>query len=123
MTIQEVVKNITDRIQTTANVKTIYGEPITADGKTIIPVARVRYGFGVGGGSQAPESPSEDGERPQESAGGGGGGGVEVTPVGFIEITAGETRFVSFEDKRRIIRAVVIGLLLGLFLLRKRRRS
>ncbi len=46
MTIQELFQTISERIQTAASVKTVYGDPIAAEGKTIIPVARVRYGFG-----------------------------------------------------------------------------
>ena len=52
MSIQELIQSISERVQTTASVKAVYGEPITAEGKTIIPVARVRYGFGGGGGTQ-----------------------------------------------------------------------
>ena len=35
-----------------ASVKSVYGEAISANGKTIIPVARVAYGFGGGRGSK-----------------------------------------------------------------------
>ena len=122
MSIQELIQSISERVQTTASVKAVYGEPITAEGKTIIPVARVRYGFGGGGGTQDDAPSSESGETPQQTIGGGGGGAAEVSPVGFIEITPDETRYVSFEDRRRVIRALVIGLLLGIFLLRRRRR-
>ena len=121
MSIQELIQSISERVQTTASVKAVYGEPITAEGKTIIPVARVRYGFGGGGGTQKVE-PGSDSGTPKQNVGGGGGGGVEVSPVGFIEITPEETRYVSFEDRRRVIKALVIGLLLGIFLLRRRRR-
>ena len=121
MSIQELIQSISERVQTTASVKAVYGEPITAEGKTIIPVARVRYGFGGGGGTQEVKPGSEPG-TPKQNVGGGGGGGVEVSPVGFIEITPEETRYVSFEDRRRVIKALVIGLLLGIFLLRRRRR-
>ncbi len=119
MTIQELFQTISERVQTAASVKTVYGDPIAAEGKTIIPVARVRYGFGGGGGSAVGP---EDGERPQ-GTGGGGGGAVEVTPAGFIEITTGEVRYVSFEERRRIVRATVFGMLVALFLLRRRRRG
>ncbi len=51
MTIQELFQTISERVQRTASVKTVYGDPIAAEGRTIIPVARVRYGFGGGGGS------------------------------------------------------------------------
>ena len=120
MTIQELFKSITERIQTNASVKTVYGDPISAEGKTIIPVARVRYGFGAGGGRRGAIA-SEDGESPPET-GGGGGGGVEVSPVGLIEITPGETRYISFEDRRRVIRAILLGTLAGILFLRRRRR-
>ena len=119
MSIQELFQTISERIQTGASVKTVYGDPIAAEGKTIIPVARVRYGFGGGGGRS---EGSEDGERPQ-GKGAGGGGGVEVTPTGFIEVTTGEARYVSFEERRRIVRAIVFGVLIALFLLRRRRRG
>ncbi len=122
MAIQDMLKGIAERVRETANVRTVYGDPVTAEGKTIIPVARVRYGFGGGGGSGSQGDDSDEGKGSQ-GTGGGGGGGIEVTPVGFIEITAGETRYVSFEERRRVVRAVVIGLIVGFFLLRKRLRK
>ena len=35
----------------TANVKAVYGEPIAAQGKTVIPVAKIIYGYGGGAGT------------------------------------------------------------------------
>ncbi len=122
MAIQDVFRSVTDRLQDTATVRTIYGEPIVADGRTIIPVARVRFGFGGGGGNQVSPVESDNGDKPSQSTGAGGGGGGEVIPVGYIEITAGETRFVSFEERRRIVRTVIFGLLAAIWLLRRRRR-
>ena len=122
VSVPDIFRNVAERLQTSAGVKTVFGDPVPAEGKTIIPVARVRYGFGGGGGS-APHPDSEPGSEDQrEALGGGGGGGIEVTPIGFIEITAGETRYISFEERRRIVRTLVIGALLALFLLRRRRR-
>ncbi len=122
MSIQEIFNNITERIQSTASIKAVYGDPITAEGRTIIPVARVCYGFGAGGGGRAFASPSADGEEPQQDLGGGGGGGVGVSPVGIIEITTEETRFISFEERQQTTRAVMLGLLVAFLLLRGRRR-
>ena len=120
--VPDIFRNVADRLQTSAGVKTVFGDPVSAEGKTIIPVARVRYGFGAGGGPM-PQTGLEPGSENQDEAlGGGGGGGIEVTPVGFIEITPGETRYVSFEERRRIVRTLVIGVLLALFPLRRRRR-
>ena len=45
--------------------KTIFGDPISANGKTIVPVAKVRYGFGAGTGRKSPDN--------EEGFGGGGG--------------------------------------------------
>ena len=123
MPIQELFKSISERVQSTASVKAVYDEPISAEGKTIIPVARVVYGFGAGGGSQSGQPASDDGGEPLQAVGGGGGGGVSVTSLGFIEVTASETRFVSFEERRRIVRALVLGAVVGIFLPRRRRRQ
>jgi len=46
-------------------VKTIYGDPISTNGKTIMPVAKFRYRFGVGSGRKAQDN--------EEGSGGGGG--------------------------------------------------
>ena len=121
MVVQDLVKNISERIQSTASVKAVYGDPITAEGKTIIPVARVRYGFGAGGGTIGIDATSEEGKSPQDS-GGGGGGGVEVSPIGYIEVTAEDTYFISFEERRKIVKAALFGLLIGTLLARRRRR-
>ena len=118
--VPEIFRKVTERLETSASVKTVYGEPMSIEGKAIIPVARVRYGFGAGGGSVS--SGRENSDSGAENSGGGGGGGIEVTPVGIIEITAGETRFIPFEEKRRIVRALVIGTLIALFLLLRRKR-
>jgi hypothetical protein len=40
-----------------------------------------------------------------------------------LEITADETRFISFEDRKRVIRALLLGSLVAFILLRRRRRK
>ena len=119
MTPQNIFKTISERLQTAATVKTVYGDPVVAEGKTIIPVARVRFGFGAGfgEGDTGGEGVSGDAEADK---GGGGGGGVEVRPVGFIEITPGETRYVSIEGGRTAARLAFLGLLVAFLLLMRR---
>lgn len=120
MALQEVLSNISEKIQNTATVKIVYGDPVSAEGKTIIPVAKVRYGFGGGGGwGTMPDQSEDDSDSDHSGAGGGGGGGMEVRPIGFIEITTGETRFVSFEDKRRAAKVGIFGMVLGFLLVRR----
>ncbi len=93
VSISDTLNRITDRIQVAATTKTVYGEPVSVEGKTLIPVAKVRYGFGAGGSGDAESNPGE-----------GGGGGVEVVPIGVIEITPGETRYISLEGPRVFIK-------------------
>jgi len=96
-----------------ASVKSVYGEAIAANGKTIIPVARVAYGFGGGRGRKHQEADAE---------GEGGGGGVYAVPIGVVEVTDTETRFVPLHDKRALAGAVLVGFCLGAFWARMRRK-
>jgi len=81
-----------------ATVKTVFGEPYQVNGRTIIPVARVRYGFGFGGGpGKGPEK-----EQDATGAGGGGGAGVSIRPVAVLEISEGGTRVRPIVDVTRL---------------------
>lgn len=94
MSIQELFHSIAERLQATASVRTVYGDAIEAQGRTIIPVARVGYGFGGGAGAR---QKGKTAERPEGGEGGeGGGGGVGVNPIGVVEISRDETRFILF---------------------------
>jgi uncharacterized spore protein YtfJ len=95
-----------------ASVKSVYGEAISANGKTIIPVARVAYGFGGGRGSKPGDSNPQEGE--------GGGGGVYAVPVGVLEVTETQTRFIALSDKRRLAGAALIGFCMGAWFARRR---
>ena len=118
--IQQLFQTISERIQKTASVRTVFGDPVSAEGRTVIPVARVRWGFGGGGGSNESE---DAGEKGPGSQGAGGGGGIEVNPIGYIEVTSLGSTYVSFEDRKRAVRALLILGVLALFLLRRRRKK
>jgi len=98
-----------------AGVRSVYGEAISANGKTIIPVARIAYGFGGGRGRKHHEgdSPNDEGE--------GAGGGVYAVPIGVVEVTDAETRFVPLHDKRKLAGVLLLGFCLGAFWARLRR--
>jgi uncharacterized spore protein YtfJ len=66
-------------------------------------VAEVRYGFGAGGGNRKDEA----------GEGGGGGGGVIMKPAGALEITSEGTRFIAFDDRRKLAAAMATGFALG----------
>jgi uncharacterized spore protein YtfJ len=120
MNATDVLQRISESLGTTANAKSVFGEPIQADGKTVVPVATVAYGFGGGFGS------GKNGAHPdREGEGGGGGGGVRAFPAGALEITATETRFVPFGGVARLVRQFAIvfaaGVVFGSLFVHRRR--
>jgi uncharacterized spore protein YtfJ len=117
LSLQQYFQSILDRLQTSANVKTVYGDAITAEGKTIIPVARVAYGFHAG------TCPLHKGDGEEQKEAGKGGGGIHVKPVGVLEITKEETKFIPIDEKRKLVGALLIGLLLGLWIAGRRSRE
>lgn len=80
-----LLERLGQQLSTTATAQTVYGTSVERDGITVIPVARARYGFGGGGG----------GTQAGEAAGSGlgAGAGVSLTPVGYIELREGRSRF------------------------------
>ena len=93
--IEDLVGRMT-RIDERATVEAVFGEAVHEDGRTIIPVAKVTYGFGFGGGRDAKKGPEE--ERPRE----GGGGGVSVRPVAILEMDSKASRVTPIIDLNRL---------------------
>jgi uncharacterized spore protein YtfJ len=114
MTIKEFFDSLSERIHAGASVKAVYGDPIEAQGKTIIPVAKVMYGFGGGFGDTG-----KDKKNGTEKEGGGAGGGVRAKPVGVIEVTEEDTRFVPCSEGRKYAALVAVGFIVG-FLIGRR---
>jgi len=75
-----------DKIRQMVDSNTVVGEPInTADGVTLIPISRLSYGFGCGGGDYG---------KNQSSSGAGCGAGVRVEPMAFLVVKDGVTRML-----------------------------
>lgn len=84
------LERLAERLRGAAGAAAVYGTPVERDGLTVIPVARVRWGFGGGSGS---------GEGAEGSGSGmGAGGGVSATPLGYIEIRDGIAEFKPIRD-------------------------
>ena len=111
-----LLQSLKESVLGQANVKAIYGEPISAHEKTIIPVARIVYGYGAGAGTGGVGDTSARGE------GGGGGGAVRAVPVGVIEVSKQQTRFVPIPDRKKMIGALLAGIGVGMWLGWRRHR-
>jgi uncharacterized spore protein YtfJ len=88
-----ILEMLADRVGLRAGAHAIFGEPVEHDGVTVIPVGKVRWGFG--GGSGRDSSDELDGSVDEGS---GGGGGAMASPLGFIEIRDGRAEFKRVHD-------------------------
>jgi uncharacterized spore protein YtfJ len=89
-----------------ANVNACFGEPVTLEDRTVIPVARVGYGFGVSLGS---EPAGEGGEGWVEKMDG-GGVGMTASPLAVVEVTPQGTRVEPVVDRERVaIASALVG--------------
>jgi uncharacterized spore protein YtfJ len=96
------LRRFVEGVRDNFTVRTVYGDPVEAQGVTVIPVAQTYFGFGGGGGGG-------------RGGGTGGGGGGVVRPMGFIEVTKSGARWVPITRawQRIAMRAlpIVIGVL------------
>jgi uncharacterized spore protein YtfJ len=82
-----LMASLASKIGAQADARAVFAPPVTRDGVTVIPVARVFAGFGAATGADA-----ESG-----APAGGGGGAFGATPLGFIEIDRRGARFKRLE--------------------------
>ncbi|MGE0887525.1 MAG: spore germination protein GerW family protein [Blastocatellales bacterium] len=99
-------ERLAETFKTSIGAKMIYGEPVKHDGVIIIPVAKLRYGFGGGGSKHGMDEDS------------GGGGGEIVQPAGYIELKNGSSRFHPIRDPIAFVPLLVAGGLTGILLIR-----
>lgn len=125
MSTKDMIDSAVAHLRASAGVKTVYGEPVVVDGKTIIPVAKVAYGFGGGTGTKKAPGAKDEKGAPIAEEGEGAGGGVAAKPVGVVEISGEDTKFVPFSQTKRLAWAAAIGSGIGFvlgMLLRRRSR-
>ena len=79
--VERMIKTSMGEIERLLSSRTVVGEPVTAEGNTIIPLVSFGFGFGAGGGPGA-------GDKQGKSAGfaGGTGGGGGIKPVAIIVV-------------------------------------
>ena len=86
--LRDVMNSTMEKVREMVDANNIVGAPITTpDGVTLIPISRVSFGFGSGGGDY--------GKTAKENFGGGAAAGVKIDPVAFLVIKDGATRVLT----------------------------
>jgi uncharacterized spore protein YtfJ len=109
-TLLDTIADLRDR----ANVGAVFSAPVTVEGRTIIPVAKVGYAFGLAGGhigaaeEGAADRPTDEAagevadEGKQDTKGSTGLGGVRAHPMAVIEVTPEGIRVEPIVDEQKL---------------------
>ena len=91
-----------DRLFDAARPEAVFAQPVTVDGRTVIPAAEVLVGMGIGGGGGS--SPASEGQAEGENAGMGAGGGgyAQSRPVAVIIIDGDGVRVEPVVDVTKL---------------------
>ncbi len=97
MDITDVVKVVMEQIKETVRSETVIGTPVQAEESVIVPVSRVSFGFGAGGG--------------QNSVPGKGGmgtaGGATVEPVAFVVVSKGKAQLLPLKSREATLTRLI----------------
>lgn len=95
-----------ERVRDTAQWRAAFGEPQVFEDRTVIPVAQVGYGFGLGFGHPA-EIPEDEAVLAAEGQGGVGGGAMS-RPLGVIVVSDDDVYFEEAVDANKIALAGIL---------------
>lgn len=100
----EMIRNLLQELQQIVRTQTVVGEAMQAGNSTVIPVSKVMFGFGGGGGNVP-------GKKQETGGASGVGGGASIEPVAFIVITNGKAQLLSLKEKGGLTPGKVIDLI------------
>ncbi|MFZ2956480.1 MAG: spore germination protein GerW family protein [Candidatus Ozemobacteraceae bacterium] len=98
MGIDTLIKTVLSELQVAINSKTVIGDPIKAQNWTLIPVTKVSFGFGAGGG---------EGKKDASTFGGGSGGGASIEPIAVIAVNTEEVKLISLRGKDTVWEKII----------------
>lgn len=119
------LETLASRLGQNASIKNVYGEPVTAQGKTIIPVAKIAMGLGGGYGHKngKQKAATDTGQTEDKGEGAGGGGGMYATPKGVYEISDKCTRFIPADATKQFLSVAAMAFLAGRWVGRRKRKK
>ena len=82
----DILQDAMGKVREMVDANTIVGQPIVSEGVTLIPISKVSFGFGGGGGNYTPKTGTE------KNLTTGLGAGVKITPVAFLVVKEGTVR-------------------------------
>lgn len=87
--LNQIMQTTMTDIKNMAEVNNIVGTPIlTADGITLVPLSKMSFAFGGGGG---------EGNEKQSNFGGGSAAGAKIEPIGFLVIKEGGVKMLNVQ--------------------------
>ena len=89
--LSELMKTTMEHIQAMADANTVIGDPIHAEGVTLIPVSRLSIGVAGGGTEFSTKKQAAGGEN---AFGGGSGASAKLEPVAFLIIREGNVKLL-----------------------------
>lgn len=90
--IGRILDRVGERIGARATVRVLFGDPIERGDVSVVPVARVRWGYGGGGGTGPATTSAQNSET--MAGGSGAGGAVMADPIGYLEIRPSGAAYV-----------------------------
>lgn len=96
MEVTDAVKVVMEQIKETVRSETVVGAPVQAEDSVIIPVSRVSFGFGAGGGA-----------RDEGKSGMGTGGGATVEPVAFVVVSKGKAQLLPLKSREATLTRLI----------------
>jgi uncharacterized spore protein YtfJ len=85
--IEELVKTVLSELRKVSKTETVIGEPMVLGEATIVPVTKISFGFGIGGGAKGAK----------EGHGEATGGGASVEPVAFFVVRGDKVDLITIK--------------------------
>lgn len=89
--INDLFSTIMEHVRTMVDANTIIGQPIQAEGVTLLPISKLSFGFGSGG---ADFTAGKKAAPVSNNFGGGGGAGAKLEPVAFLVVKGDSVRLL-----------------------------
>ena len=103
----DALEKVFESFKTLTSTKTVVGEPIKVENKTIVPLIQAYIGFGGGGGEGELKDLVKKTKSGSEGNFSGFGGGIKVSPVALLIIDGENVSFIKVDKSGGVLEKVV----------------